>query len=206
MATDPKKLLSVSQQIEKHINAYEQRQKVVDSTLAECEKRLSAANMMANDVASKGAEHLKALATSSQALDGAVAMLTSMKTDVKKVSADYEMVQRRYLDSKKTMNNVTETLMEKQDAYLKNKHDKKAVMEFELAGKAGEKLSVQFYQLLMQAQEMVPSKYNKNVDWAVTELQPLLVDYEKVLKEALKAFNPKAFAKFEEEMSRHLKK
>ena len=197
MSADPKQLVAATQKIETHLKAFEARQRVVDATLGACEERLKRVESISSSVIRDGAEHLKKVQVITQKLEALMLSLKGMKTDVKKADAEYEMIQRRYLEGKKTLKEITENYLEKLAAKDKDKNDKKAAMEYELAAKAFTKVNNDVGKLLDAAQQMVPSKYNKGIDTLIDVMPQVLDDYEKTMQGLFKAVDWQKLDKFE---------
>jgi DNA repair exonuclease SbcCD ATPase subunit len=203
MAFDPKSLVDATKKIEQHLVNYEKRRKDYDDRLAAVKKRLETLDRLTEMVQHNTAALLKGVAAASTTVQATLKSVEYTSLEKAKASTEYEMVQRRFLDSKKTWAETGDNLMDKFEAFKKNKDDKKAKLEYELAEKAATKIATDAAKLLEQAQEMVPSKVAKGLEMMTSELPKDVEKYEKALKELLEHLDWSAFREACEYMKRY---
>jgi len=203
MPFDPKTLIDSTKKIEQHLVNYEKHRKEYDDRLAAAKKRLETLDKLTDTVKHNTADLLKAVASASANIEATLRSVDGITIEKAKATTEYEMVQRRYLDSKKTWSETAENVNEKFEAFSKNKTDKKAKMELELAEKAAIKIGNDVGKLLQQAQEMVPSKTAKSLGFMTEDLPKDIEKYEKALKELLQHLDWKAFKEASDYLKRY---
>lgn len=189
MPFDPKILSNATQKIEQHLSNFEKRKKDYEARLAEVAKRLQALDKMTDSVLSTTEGLLKELGEARAMINMTLKNVEGYSIEAKK-GGDYEMTQRRYLDSKKTWLEAGDNVSEKFDAWQKNKTDKKAQQAYELAEKAAQKISIDVGKLQVDAQEMYPTKLLRSLDLMTGELPKDIDQYEKLLKQLLERVKP----------------
>ena len=202
MPFDPKVVSNATQKIEQHLKNFEKDKKDYEVKIAAAAKRLKALDNLTENVIRVNGELLKKMAVARATINDTLRAVEGFRIDTKD-GGYYEMLQRRYLDSKKTYQDAHENYCAKLEAFEKNKADKKAKMELELAEKAGTKINGDFNQILSQAQDLVPSKTLKTVNSITVDLPADVERYEKALTDVLKASDWSRFDKAHEDMKRY---
>lgn len=187
MATDPKALVNATQQIQTHLERYEKRREIVSKAMQQAQQRMKTIDQIMHGTEGELNQLISDLAKERTIVEGCVTDVETVLHFAKDPAPEYEQVQRRYLDSKKTSQELTENWLEKKQAFEKNRTDQKAAMAFELAEKAWAKADYDVSQLKLAAEGMVNFAQMRSAERLVTSLPDLLHRYEEALKNLMTA-------------------
>lgn len=202
MAFDPDKLVNASKKIEEHLKNYEARRKEYEKCLETSKKNLETLDFLTKNVDKEMKGLIQVIVSAGSAIEKTLKSIKDYTLKTAQTNREYEQLQRRYLDSKKTMREVLANAADKHDAMRKNKNDKKAKLEYELAEKAAGKIEMDTVKLLLEAQELVPSKLARELQVLTEQLPQDIANYDKAVRRLLGDLDDEAYRRAVESLEK----
>lgn len=189
MPLDPdKKIKSATERIEKMLADYNATCKRHAGNLKSVNLQLKQLDALANSVDNGLAKLLKDLQGSRATIDQVLGTIDDIQSSLSKAK-DAEMVQRKLVDGERTWDDLRDTFAEKLKAYERDKSNKQAQKEYEIAEKAFLKIDKDFQILSNEAEELLPQMRTDWMERMSGELPKAVAEYEKLLERLLQSMD-----------------